>query len=155
VLRDQLAELDNRELAIATAGRHPEQWLERCGRAAGEWTQVGHELDRRQERAIRAAEHAAIQMPTRHIVAAIGERPPAGDPRRDHWDKTAKALERHHMAHNIDVDRDGPIGPRPSDGPQRPASQQLQRDIARAREEALNRDLVRALQPELGLEIDL
>jgi hypothetical protein len=59
------------------------------------------------------------------------------------------------MAHNIDVDRDGPTCPRPSDGPQRPASQQLQRDIARAREEALNRDLVRALQPELGLEIDL
>jgi conjugative relaxase-like TrwC/TraI family protein len=155
VLRDQLAELDNRELAIATAGRHPEQWLERCGRAAGEWTQVAHELDRRQERAIRAAEHAAIQTPTRYIVAAIGERPRAGDPRRDHWDKTAKALERHHMAHNIDVDRDGPTCPRPSDGPQRPASQQLQRDIARAREEVLNRDLVRALQPELGLEIDL
>jgi thymidine kinase len=141
VLRDQLAELDNRGLAVATAGRHPGQWLEHDGRAAGEWTQVAHELDRRREHSIRAAEQAAIQMPARYIVAAIGERPAAGDQRRDHWDRTAKALERHRITHNIDVDRDGPIGPRPPDGRKRLAWQQLEHDIAHARGDALSRDL--------------
>jgi conjugative relaxase-like TrwC/TraI family protein len=154
-LRERLAELDERELAIAAAGRHPEQWLKHHGRAGGEGTQVAHELDRRHEQAIRAAEQAAIQTPARHIVAAIGERPAAGDPRRDHWDNTAKALERHRLTHNINVDRNGPTGPRPSNGPQRLAWQQLQHDIARARGETRHRDLARALQPELELEIDL
>jgi hypothetical protein len=145
-LRQQLAELNQGERAIATAGRHPEQWLKHYGHAAGEWTQVAHELDRRHEHAIRAAEQAAIQTPARHIVAAIGERPSAGDPRRNHWDETAKALERHRITHNIDVDRDGPIGARPPDSRKRLAWQQLERDIAHARGDAVNRDL------SLGIE---
>ena len=109
----ELDRLDERENTLTATGRHPEQWIERDGRAAAEWALARHELDVRRELAVREAGERAVLEPPAHIRRTLGERPERDGPQRERWQQLARDLERYRLEHDIDVDRDGPVGPRP------------------------------------------
>jgi hypothetical protein len=69
----------------------------------------------------------------------LGKRPTTDTKLTQTWQRLAIALERHRLQHGIDVTRDGPLGPNPTDPTVRTTiayrhdRDRLARDIARLR----------------------
>jgi hypothetical protein len=69
----------------------------------------------------------------------LGERPASGAEAAEAWQRLAIALERHRLQFDIDVAKDGPLGPSPADPAvgatiaYRDDRDRLARDIARLR----------------------
>ena len=143
----ELDGLDEREAAVAAGGRHPDQWVERDGRQAAEWALARRELDVRRELAVREAGERAVLEPPAHITRMLGERPERAGAQRERWEQLARDLERYRLKHGVDVDRDGPVGRRPSGRDEE--REQLVERIRDLRAE-------RGLSPETpGLELDV
>ena len=162
------AELDRLDLhaeALRAAGRHPDQWIARDADAAVTWAEATREHAARRELALRAAADQAVAEPPAHVQQALGPRPEPGA-ERERWDELARALERHRIEHDVDVERDGPLGPSPtSDAHARPGRDadyaRAWRELAgRVREHRAERSLEPdpragelAPEPDLGLEL--
>jgi hypothetical protein len=104
------------ELARLTAtGRHPDQWLEHHAHtvADGLAAAAAHEQRHRVE-IERQAARAALDPPA-HVREMLGERPTTGAKLTQAWQRLAIALERHRLQYEIDVAKDGPLGPSPTD----------------------------------------
>lgn len=142
----ELERLDEREQTLAAGGRHPDQWIQRDGRQAAEWAIARRELDVRSELGVREAGERAVLEPPAHIRRTLGQRPDRSGAQRERWDQLARDLERYRLEHGVDVDRDGPVGPRPTARDEE--REQLIQRIRASRAE-------RGLSPEApGLEID-
>jgi hypothetical protein len=109
----ELQDLERQENALRATGRHPDAWLERDGHDAVTWGEAAREQAVRRELAARDAEHSAVSDPPAHVRDTLGPRPEP--PReRTRWEELARALERHRVTHDVDVEREGPLGPEPA-----------------------------------------
>ena len=124
---------------LHAAGRHPDQWLQHHGAELAAQLAARAELKHRRERQItHDAERAVARLPE-HIRDVIGERPVDPGP-AETWERLARRVERHRLTYEVDVDRDGSLGPDPSQirKNQRVAYDEQRRslaeDIARYRE---------------------
>ena len=101
----------------------------------------------RRELAVREAGERAVLEPPAHIRRMLGERPERAGSQRERWEQLARDLERYRLEHGVDVDRDGPVGRRPSGRDEE--REQLVERIRDLRAE-------RGLSPEApGLELDV
>jgi hypothetical protein len=136
------ADIERIELELArlsATGRHPDQWLEHHAHtvADGLAAETEHQQRRRAEIDRRAA-RAAHDAPA-HVHEMLGERPTTDAKLTQAWQRLAIALERYRLQHGIDVTRDGPLGPSPTDPTVRTTiayrrdRDRLARDIARLR----------------------
>jgi conjugative relaxase-like TrwC/TraI family protein len=115
-----LADAERIELELdrlTATGRHPDQWLEQNADALVAQVAARSELAQRHERDIDRQAELAITHPPDHVRGLIGERPVSGVRLAQEWEQLADRIERHRLAHDIDVDRDGPLGPDPSQIP--------------------------------------
>jgi hypothetical protein len=108
---------------LAAAGRHPDQWLEQHADALLASIAARSEVAQRYERDIDRQAELAIADPPDHVRDVIGERPVSGVRLAQEWEQLAERIERHRLAHEIDVERHGPLGPDPA---QVPAARRLQ-----------------------------
>ena len=146
---------EQREAEIAAGRRHPSDWIARDGHSAVEWAHARRELDERDELALRDAVEQARATPPAHVRATLGEQPERGA-QRHRYDELAGDLEEWRLRHDVDVERDGPLG-RPAAGRDR-ARETL---VARVRESRQERGLPSdppgiELEPEtIELDLDL
>jgi len=99
---------------LHAAGRHPDQWLERHSAEFTAQLAAGAELAHRQEQLIALEVERAVIRPPEHVRDVIGERPVADTEVAEHWERVARRVERHRLTYELDVDRDGSLGPDPS-----------------------------------------
>jgi conjugative relaxase-like TrwC/TraI family protein len=125
---------------LHAAGRHPDQWLQRRGSELVAQVAADAELEyRREQRIGDEVERALIHAPA-HIRSVIGDRPAADTGLADEWKRLARRVERHRLTYDLDIGRDGSLGPDPSQirKDQRVAYEEQRRflaeDIARYRE---------------------
>jgi cell division protein FtsB len=127
------------ELARLTAtGRHPDQWLEQHAHAVADGLGAEAEHEQRRHAEIdRQASRAALDPPA-HVRELLGDRPTDAKLAQA-WQRLATALERNRLQYVIDVAKDGPLGPSPTDPTVRPTiayrhdRDRLSRDIGRLR----------------------
>jgi conjugative relaxase-like TrwC/TraI family protein len=108
---------------VAAAGRHPDQWLEQHAHALVTSIAARSELEHRHERDIDRQADLAIADPPDHVRDLIGERPVSGVRLAQRWEHLADQIERHRLAHDVDVNPGGPLGPDPD---RIPAARRLQ-----------------------------
>ena len=143
----ELQDLEAQQRALREGGRHPDAWLERDGHDAVTWAEAAREHGVRRELAARDAEQRAVNDPPAHVRDTLGPRPEAPG-ERARWDELARALERHRVTHDVDVERDGPLGPEPV-----PARRGRDDGLDRYRHERHTlAERVRALRAARGLE---
>ena len=143
----ELQDLEAQQRALREGGRHPDAWLERDGHDAVTWAEAAREHGIRRELAARDAEQRAVNDPPAHVRDTLGPRPQAPG-ERARWDELARALERHRVTHDVDVERDGPLGPEPV-----PAHRGRDDGLDRYRHERDTlAERVRALRAARGLE---
>ena len=70
----------------------------------------------RHEREIDRQAQSAVIQPPAHVHELIDDRPVSGVRLAQDWERLAGQIERHRLAYDVDVDvdRDGPLGPDPS-----------------------------------------
>ena len=146
-LGEELRRLELQEHALRAAGRHPDAWIERDGRDAVTWAEAAREQQVRRERAARDAEQRAVSDPPAHVRDTLGTRPDLPG-ERERWDDLARALERHRVVHELDVERDGALGPAPASTA---SPSTTTRDAYRQDRDRLA-ERVRALREERGLQ---
>jgi conjugative relaxase-like TrwC/TraI family protein len=115
---------------VAAAGRHPDQWLDQHADALVSQVAARSQLAQRHERDIDRQADLAMTNPPDHVRDLIGDRPVSGVRLAQEWEQLADRIERHRLAHEIDTDRHGPLGPDPSHVP---AARRLQYEHDRER----------------------
>jgi hypothetical protein len=112
---------------LHAAGRHPDQWLQSHGADLVAQLAAGAELEHRREQRIAREVERAVIRPAEHVRDAVGDRPLDDPELAEQWERLARRVERHRLTYEFDVDRDGSLGPDPS---------QVRKDHRRAYEEA-------------------
>ena len=116
---------------LHAAGRHPDQWLQRHGAELAAGLAARAELEHRRERQITHDVERAVARLPEHIRDVIGERP-VDLGLAETWERLARRVERHRLTYEVDVDRDGSLGPDPSQirKDQRVAYEEQRRSLA-------------------------
>ena len=99
---------------LHAAGRHPDQWLQLHGAELVAHLAAAAELEHRRHRQIALEVEQAVIRPPEHLRDVIGERPAADTKLVEDWERLARRVERHRLTYEFDVDRDGSLGPDPS-----------------------------------------
>jgi hypothetical protein len=122
---------------LHAAGRHPDQWLQRHAAELVAQLAAGAELEHRREQQTTLEVEHAVTRPPEHVRDAVGERPVDEPGLAEQWEQLARRVERHRLRYGFDADRDGSLGPDPS---------QITKDHRRAYEEqrlSLAKDIAR------------
>jgi hypothetical protein len=115
-----------------------------------EWSLVQRELSLRREVELAHAAERAVAEPPAHVLEALGPRPQRAGRERDGWHALARDLERFRLEHAVDVDRDGPLGPRERGPGTDPAYAEVRGELA-ARVQAWRAEHGLPSEPERGL----
>jgi conjugative relaxase-like TrwC/TraI family protein len=99
---------------LRATGRHPDQWLRDNGQALVTGIAAAGELSQRHQRAIDRQAELAVTQPPAHVRELIGERPISGVRLAQEWERLAARIERHRLEYELELDRDNPLGPEPS-----------------------------------------
>jgi len=122
---------------LRAAGRHPDEWLKHHTHDLVMQLATEAELERRREQHIDDQLDRAVTHPPERVRSVLGERPNSDHELADQWERLTRRIERHRLTHGLGVDRDGTLGPDPS---------QLRADQRGAYEEqrrALTQDITR------------
>jgi hypothetical protein len=98
---------------LREAGRHPDQWLVDHGQALAMRLAASAELAHRRELEIRREVNSALTEPPAHVRRLIGDPPTSAVRVAREWERVAEHIERHRLTYDLDLDRDGPLGPEP------------------------------------------
>jgi hypothetical protein len=96
---------------LRAAGRHPEQWLQNHGQQLVKQIAASAELAERRELQIERAAELAMNRPPAHVQELIGERPVSSVRHAQEWEHLAQRIERHRLTYQLDIERQGPLGP--------------------------------------------